>query len=105
MGHDNISNILAAVACANILNIHPMKIKEGIEKLNLPNKLDAFLVPTDGQNHSCNWWLFFDQYSKVYRSPSTRSSVLVCQETPWTRLERVWVELLGLVQREQRESL
>ena len=36
LGHDNISNILAAVACANILNIHPMKIKEGIEKLNPP---------------------------------------------------------------------
>ena len=33
LGHDNISNILAAVACAYQLKIHPMKIKEGIEKL------------------------------------------------------------------------
>ena len=41
LGHNNISNILAAVACAYQLKINPIKIKQGIENVNpIPGRLE-----------------------------------------------------------------
>ncbi|XOJ84795.1 UDP-N-acetylmuramoyl-tripeptide--D-alanyl-D-alanine ligase [Methylophilaceae bacterium Uisw_099_01] len=41
LGHNNISNILAAVTCAYQLKINPTKIKEGIENITpIPSRLE-----------------------------------------------------------------
>ena len=41
LGHNNISNILAAITCAYQLKINPTKIKEGIENVNsIPGRLE-----------------------------------------------------------------
>ena len=41
LGHNNISNILAAATCAYQLKINPIKIKEGIENVNsIPGRLE-----------------------------------------------------------------
>ena len=41
LGHNNISNILAAVTCAYQLKINPPKIKEGIENITpIPSRLE-----------------------------------------------------------------
>ena len=41
LGHNNISNILAAATCAYQLKINPTKIKEGIENVNsIPGRLE-----------------------------------------------------------------
>ena len=41
LGHNNISNILAAVTCAYQLKINPTKIKEGIENITpIPRRLE-----------------------------------------------------------------
>jgi len=41
LGHNNISNILAAVTCAYQLKINPTKIKQGIENVNpIPGRLE-----------------------------------------------------------------
>ena len=41
LGHNNISNILAAVTCAYHLKINPTKIKEGIETISpIPSRLE-----------------------------------------------------------------
>jgi UDP-N-acetylmuramoyl-tripeptide--D-alanyl-D-alanine ligase len=41
LGHNNISNILAAATCAYQLKIHPTKIKQGIENVNpIPGRLE-----------------------------------------------------------------
>ncbi|QZP18496.1 UDP-N-acetylmuramoyl-tripeptide--D-alanyl-D-alanine ligase [Methylophilales bacterium] len=41
LGHNNISNILAAVACAYQLKINPIKIKQGIENVRpIPGRLE-----------------------------------------------------------------
>ena len=41
LGHNNISNILAAATCAYQLKINPTKIKEGIENVNsIPRRLE-----------------------------------------------------------------
>ena len=41
LGHNNISNILAAATCAYHLKINPKKIKEGIENISpIPSRLE-----------------------------------------------------------------
>ena len=78
LGHNNISNILAAVTCAYQLKINPTKIKEGIENITpIPSRLEL----KEGKKRAA---IIDDTYNA---NPSSfLSAIEVLNEFPGTKI-------------------